>query len=85
MKFENDYGTLKITVCKVVSLNLGMNLGYAKIVPKLLTEQSRKILPLNCSLIVPKKIIIGGESWVYGYETKLKSSQWTEPQPKNGR
>ena len=64
----------------------------AKFVPKLLTEQQKKLGKeisedmLDCANHDPEfiqTIISGDETWVYGYdpETKFQSLQWKHPEP----
>ena len=66
---------------------LGMKLVAAKIVPKLVNFEQKqcrmdiaqeKLTTFNDHPDLFKKVITGGESWVYGYniETKAPSSLW---------
>ena len=62
----------------------------AKFIPKLLTTEQKDLRseiaqdnlePVSDDENVLTKVIIGDESWVYGYdpETKQQSSQWKRP------
>ena len=78
---------------------LGMKHEATNIVPKVLNFEQKQcrmdiaqemLTTFNDDPALLKKVITGGESWVYGYdtETKVQSSQWThseEPRPKKAR
>jgi len=84
------------TVChEILTENLGMHRIKAKFVPRLLTDDqkqnrvdaSQELLDRANDDNFLKNIIIGDETWVYGYdvETKVQSSQWvskTSSRPK---
>jgi hypothetical protein len=79
-------------VCqKILTENLNMRLITAKFVPWLLTNDQRQQC-VNVFRELQEKanedpaffsgIVMGDESWIYGYdpETKQQSSQWKSPQ-----
>ena len=68
-----------------------MKHATAKIVPKLLKFEKKQrrmdiaqemLTSFNHDPDLLKKVIIGDESWVYGYdiETRVQSSQWKHPE-----
>ena len=98
-ELENDLGIPKTTVWDILNKILGMTRVCAKFIPKLLTTDHKdlrsEIALDNLQMVsddenVLKKVITGGESWVYGYdpETKQQSSHCkrpNEPRPKKAR
>jgi len=83
----------------ILTDDLHMKRVCAKFVPCLLTDDQREqrqtiardLFQRSCEDVqFLKKIVTGGESWVYGQDpkTKQQSSQWkglTSPRPKKGR
>jgi histone-lysine N-methyltransferase SETMAR len=74
----------------ILTQDLGMRRVSAKLVPWLLTQDQTEHCATACRELLQRaendatflpSIIIGGESWVYGYdpETKQMSSQWKTP------
>ena len=89
-ELENDLGIPKTTVWQILNKILGMTRVCAKFIPKLLTTEQKDLRseiaqdnlePVSDDENVLTKVIIGDESWVYGYdpETKQQSSQWKRP------
>ena len=79
------------SIHSILAEDLNLRRVSAKFVPKLLTEQQQELrkevsedmLDLaNHDPEFVKTIIIGDETWVYGYdpETKFQSSQWKHPE-----
>ena len=84
------------SVHSILTEGLSLRRMSAKFVPKLLTEQQKEfrkeisedMLDLaNHDPELIKAIIIGDETWVYGYhpETKFQSSQWKHPESSRPR
>ena len=83
--------------CQAIFTNvLGIKRAAAKIVPKLLNFKQKHsridiaqemLTTFNDDSDLLKKVITGGESWMYGYdiETKALSSQEKRPRPKKAR
>jgi len=80
----------RLTV-REIAAEVGINIGSAKFVPKLLTEEQKEFWKevcedmLDCASCDPefmRTIITGDETWVYGYdpEAKFQSSQWKHPE-----
>ena len=79
------------SVHSILTEDLNLQRMFAKFVPKLLTEQQKKLQKeisgdlLDLANHDPefiKTIITGDEAWVYGYdpEAKFQSSQWKHPE-----
>ena len=86
-ELEADLGILKTTVSEILMQDLGMKYVMAKFIPWLLLVKQKEYLALVANALSQtatnepdflKKVITGGESWVYGYdpEMKARSSQW---------
>ena len=92
---EVGYGTCQ----RVLTEELGMHRVAAKFVPTILTADQKQQRVNVCTELRQlasddetflSRVVIGDESWVYGYdhETKRQSSQWkspTSPRPKKAR
>ena len=81
----------KDTVWSIITENLEMRKVYAKMVPKLLTEDQKQQRVTVCQDIIErleddpdllKRVITGDESWIFEYdpETKRQSRQWKSHQ-----
>jgi len=81
------------TVRKILTEDLDMKKGCAKMVPKELTEEQKQRRVTICQDLLERqddilgRVITGDETWVYQYnpETKRQSAQWktaNSPQPK---
>jgi len=94
-EMEVGYGTCQ----QVLTKELGMHRVAPKFVPRILTADQKQHRVNVCTELRQlasdnetflSRVIIGDESWVYGYnpETKRKSSQWKSlmsPRPKKAR
>ena len=89
-ELEEDLGIPKTIIWGILTSNLQMTRICAKFITKLLSAEQKKlgleIAQDNLEMVnnddtVLKRVIIGDESWVYGYdpETKQQSSQWKRP------
>ncbi|UYV67568.1 hypothetical protein LAZ67_5001242 [Cordylochernes scorpioides] len=83
---------LSVGLChQIVTKDLDMIRTSSKFVPRILTQEQKEVRMDVCkNMNGCKKIITGGETWVYQYdpETKRQSSQWIErgePKPKKAR
>ncbi|PNF26463.1 hypothetical protein B7P43_G15372 [Cryptotermes secundus] len=95
----DEVGISRGSANTILTEDLGMRRVAAKFVPKLLSPEQQQLRlevaqdMLECANRDPeflKTVIIGDESWVYGYdpETKVQASQWkhpTSPRPKRAR
>ena len=99
MELEEDLEIPKTIISEILTSNLQMTRVCAKFIPKLLGAEQKKLRleiaqdnleMANNDDTMPKKVITGDKSWVYGYnpETKQQYSQWKrpdEPRPKKAR
>jgi len=96
---SEEVGTCKSSCHTILTEKLKMLRVAAKSVPRLLTEeQKQNLITVSQELLdrsntdenFLKNVIIGDETWVYGYdvETKVQSLQWvgkSSPRPKSPR
>ena len=78
---EADLGIPKTAVSKILTQDLGMKYIAAKLVPRFLLPQQMQhhaAIPNDLIQITTnepdflKKVITGGESWVYSYDLETK-------------
>ena len=95
----DQVGLPKSIVHEIVTTELHMRKVYAKLVPKVLTnEQQENRVSISCELLdrvrgdpdFLEQVITGDETWVFEYDPEMKrqSSEWhtaKSPRPKKAR
>ncbi|UYV80711.1 hypothetical protein LAZ67_19001485 [Cordylochernes scorpioides] len=87
LELEQDTGISKITIGRIVTKDLKLKKTPAKFIPKFLTNEQKMCQYATCEDMLEMtktdpewkdKIIIGDETWVYGYdsETKRQFAEW---------
>lgn len=102
LSIQQIAGTLHMStfaVHGIVTEDLQMRKVCAKLVPKVLTEDQKKLRVLRCQELLDliqnepdflNSVVTGDESWMFEYdpETKRQSSEWhttSSPRPKKAR
>ncbi|UYV63718.1 hypothetical protein LAZ67_2005416 [Cordylochernes scorpioides] len=87
LELEQDTGTSKTTIGRIVTEDLRLKKTPAKFIPRFLTNEQKLCRLATCEDMLEMtrtdpewkdKIITGDETWVYGYdpETKRQSAEW---------
>ncbi|UYV71886.1 hypothetical protein LAZ67_9000881 [Cordylochernes scorpioides] len=87
LELEQDTGISKTTIGRIVTEDLRLKKTPAKFIPRFLTNEQKLCRLATCEDMLEMirtdpewkdKIIIGDETWVYGYdpETKRQSAEW---------
>ncbi|UYV81693.1 hypothetical protein LAZ67_20002002 [Cordylochernes scorpioides] len=87
LELEQDTGTSKTTIGRIVTEDLKLKKTPAKFIPRFLTNEQKLCRLATCEYMFEMsrtdpewkdKIITGDETWVYGYdpETKRQSVEW---------